>query len=94
MSTRALIEQKLTAALGPDVKFEIDDQSAAHAGHTGARESGGGHYAVRIVTPAFEGLSQVQRQRRVYAVLANEMKGRIHALSMTCLTPVEDAAES
>jgi len=93
MSTRALIEQKLSAALGPCVTLEIDDQSAAHAGHAGARESGGGHYSVLIVTPAFDGLTQVQRQRRVYAALATEMRGRIHALSMTCLTPAEHAVE-
>jgi BolA protein len=93
MNTRALIEDKLTAALGPCVTLEIDDQSAAHAGHAGARESGGGHYSLLIVTQAFEGLGQLQRQRRVYAALAEEMKGRIHALSMTCLTPAEHAAE-
>jgi BolA protein len=93
MTTPELIEKKLSLALGPCATLEVDDQSAAHAGHRGARESGGGHYSVMIVTQAFEGLSLVQRQRRVYAALADEMKGRIHALSMTCLTPAEHAAE-
>ena len=93
MSTRALIEERLSAVLGPCVALEVEDQSAAHAGHAGARQSGGGHYRVRIVAQAFEGMSPLQRQRRVYAALAEEMKGRIHALSMTCLTPAEDAAE-
>ena len=93
MSTGALIEQRITAALGPCTMLAVEDQSAAHAGHAGARQSGGGHYTVLIVTSAFEGLNQLQRQRRVYAALADEMKGRIHALSMTCLTPAEHAAE-
>jgi BolA family transcriptional regulator, general stress-responsive regulator len=93
MSTRALIEQRITTALGPCAIVAVDDQSAAHAGHAGARQSGGGHYAVLIVTSAFEGLSPLQRQRRVYTALAEEMKGRIHALSMRCLTPAEHAAE-
>lgn len=93
MSTRHLIEQRLTTALGPCVALEVEDQSAAHAGHAGARESGGGHFAVLIVSAAFEGLAPLQRQRRVYAALAEEMKGRIHALSMTCLTPAEHAVE-
>jgi len=93
MSTSRLIAARLTEALGPCATLEVEDQSAAHAGHAGARESGGGHYAVLIVSAAFEGLSQLQRQRRVYAALADEMKGRIHALSMTCLTPAEHAAE-
>jgi BolA protein len=93
MSTRNLIEKRLTDTLGPCATLEVEDQSAAHAGHAGARESGGGHFAVLVVSAAFEGLSPLQRQRRVYAALADEMKGRIHALSMTCLTPAEHAAE-
>ena len=93
MSTRHLIEKRLTEALGPCATLEVEDQSAAHAGHAGARESGGGHFAVLVVSAAFEGLGPLQRQRRVYAALADEMKGRIHALSMTCLTPAEHAAE-
>jgi BolA protein len=93
MSTRHLIEKRLMEALGTCATLEVEDQSAAHAGHAGARESGGGHFAVLVVSAAFEGLSPLQRQRRVYAALADEMKGRIHALSMTCLTPAEHAAE-
>jgi len=93
MRTRDLIEQRLTEALGPCAAVDVEDQSAAHAGHAGARESGGGHFAVLIVSAEFEGLPPLQRQRRVYAALAEEMKGRIHALSMTCLTPAEHAAE-
>jgi BolA protein len=93
VSTPAVIERKLATALGPCTTLEIEDQSAAHAGHAGARASGGGHYCLLIVTTAFEGLSQLQRQRRVYAALAEEMSGKIHALSMTCLTPEEYAAE-
>lgn len=92
MSTRDLIEMRLTAALGPCATLEVEDQSAAHAGHAGARESGGGHFTVLVVSAAFEGMSPLQRQRRVYAALADEMKGRIHALSMTCRTPAEHAA--
>jgi BolA protein len=93
LTTRDLIAQRLTDALGPCAILEVEDQSAAHAGHAGARQSGGGHFAVLIVSASFEGQSQLQRQRRVYAALADELKGRIHALSMICLTPSEHAAE-
>ena len=34
-------------------------------------------------------MNQLARQRHVYALLAEEMKSAIHALSMTCLTPKE-----
>jgi BolA protein len=84
---RSRIERKLRDALDP-VEIDVIDQSAAHAGHAGAA-SGGGHYRVVLVADAFEGLGQVQRQRRVYEILADEMRGTIHALSMTCLSRSE-----
>ena len=87
VDTRAHIEQKLRNALDP-IEIDVIDQSAAHAGHAGAA-SGGGHYRVILVSQAFEGLNQVQRQRRVYQILADEMRSSIHALSMTCLSRSE-----
>ena len=90
MDLRTSIEQKLRTALTPTF-IDVVDQSAGHAGHAGA--SGGGHYQAILVSNAFEGLSQLQRQRRVYQVLAEEMRGSIHALAMTCLTPAEYEAE-
>jgi BolA protein len=59
-----------------------------HAGHAGAA-SGGGHFRALIVSPRFEGLSRVARQRLVYAALAEEMKREIHALAMQTLTESE-----
>ena len=47
------------------------------------------HFIVRIVSAAFDGLSRVERQRRVYAALAEELQGPVHALSLTALTPAE-----
>ena len=43
----------------------------------------------RIVSAAFDGCRRVERQRRVYAALAEEMSGPVHALSLTALTPAE-----
>jgi len=83
------IRAKLQAAFAPK-ELEIEDDSAKHAGHSGARPGGETHFSVRIVSDAFSGLSRVERQRRVYAVLAEEMKpNRVHALALTTLTPAE-----
>jgi len=82
------IREKLTAAFTPDA-LDVEDESAKHAGHSGARPGGETHFNVRIVSKAFEGVSRVERQRRVYAALADELKSRIHALSLTTLTPAE-----
>ncbi len=83
-----IIRAKLTGAIAP-FELVIEDESARHAGHAGARAEGETHFRVRIVSRAFEGLSRVERQRRVYAVLKDELATRVHALSLTTLTPGE-----
>jgi BolA protein len=83
-----LIRDKLEAAFTPD-RLEIEDDSGRHAGHGGARPGGETHFNVVIVTPAFAGLSLVQRQRVIYAVLADELEGQVHALSIRALAPGE-----
>jgi BolA protein len=69
--------------------LDVNDESAKHAGHAGASPSGETHYDVRIVSQAFAGLSQVERQRRVLAALDGEFRTGLHALSLKALTPSE-----
>ena len=88
MTKADTIREKLKAAFAPSM-LDVEDESARHEGHSGSRAGGETHFNVRIVSEAFEGLSRVERQRRVYAVLAEELKARIHALSLTVLTPAE-----
>ena len=83
----ARIEARLRQQLAPD-SLDIVDESAQHAGHVGAR-SGGGHFAVAIVSNRFEGLNAIQRHRLVYEALGELMKTDIHALSVRALTPKE-----
>lgn len=53
----------------------------------------GRHFEALIVSPVFAGLSRVQRQQRVNAVLRAHFESEVlHALSMQCLTP-EEATE-
>ncbi|MDK4680188.1 BolA family transcriptional regulator [Kingella negevensis] len=77
----------LLAPISPDV-FEFEDQSHLHAGHAGNK--GGGHYAVLIVSEAFEGMNRVARQRKVQELLAELFTSKqIHALSVVARTPNE-----
>lgn len=85
MNTVELIRTRL-AALEP-AQLEIQDDSAKHAGHAGAKD--GGHYAVRIVAPRFAGLSTMQRHRLVYDAIGDLAQQRIHALSISAKTPDE-----
>ena len=83
MGMKELIENKIRAALSPDV-LEIIDESPNHSGDR--KES---HFRLLIVSSAFEGLGSVERQRKVFQVLSPEIMGKIHALSQTTLSPKE-----
>lgn len=68
------------------------DDSHRHAGHAGAAPGGETHYSVRVVTPAFAGLTRVARSRAVHEALAAEFAGGLHALALTLRTPEEAQA--
>ncbi len=82
------LQNALQAGFAPE-RLEIVDDSSRHAGHAGAHPEGESHFTVTIVSPAFEGLSRLERQRRVYAALSEELAGPVHALSVKALTPGE-----
>lgn len=84
------IRDKLNEALNPE-RLEIIDESSRHVGHAGARLEGESHFRIEIVSAAFEGEGRIARQRRVYAILADDLKTDIHALSLVALTPREAA---
>lgn len=82
------IHDKLTAGLHP-VLLEIMDESDKHKGHAGHRPEGETHFDVTIVADAFEGQNRVARQRIVYKLLAEELAGPVHALSLKLKSPAE-----
>jgi BolA protein len=82
-----LIKDRL-ADLDPS-EIDVFDDSAAHAGHAGVRETGGGHFELFIVSSRFEGLMTVKRHRMIYDKLSDLMPHQIHALSIRALTPSE-----
>lgn len=76
------LEQQLRTRLQP-TQLEVLDESAAHAGHTGANAEGfGTHFRIRIASPAFAGKSRVARHRLVYDALQNFMDQGLHALAI------------
>ena len=86
------VADRLKAKLERDFepqRLDIVDDSSRHAGHAGSRAGGESHFTVTIVSQAFAGLSRVERQRRVYAALAEELSGPVHALALKALTPEE-----
>lgn len=88
MSVQARMEEKLTAAFAP-TDLTIVNESHRHAGHAGSPGTGESHFQVHMTAEAFAGMSRVQRQRAVYAALAEELAGPVHALSLSLKTPQE-----
>ena len=74
----AEIRARLVAAFAPG-ELDVLDEGHKHAGHAG---EGKGHFHVRIVSPAFAGVSPIKRHRMVYAVLDGLIGNGIHALSI------------
>ena len=91
MSMAERITRKLTEALSP-TRLSVDDDSHLHQGHSGYREGGETHFRVEVVSESFSGQNRVQRQRRVYEILSEELEERVHALQLQTLTPEEAAA--
>ncbi|MCJ7798454.1 MAG: BolA family transcriptional regulator [Polaromonas sp.] len=76
------IEQQLRARLAPSY-LEVLDESAAHAGHSGANAEGfGSHFRVRIASPVFAGKSRVSCHRLVYDAMQNFIDQGLHALAI------------
>jgi len=91
VTVAAAIREKISRALSP-LHVELEDDSARHAGHVGARTGGETHFDLLVVASAFAGLTRVARQRMVYAALAEELAGPVHALALRALTPAEAEA--
>lgn len=85
---KSRIEAALLAELSPTYMNVIDD-SERHRGHGGWREGGETHFAVEVVSPAFEGKSRLARQRLVIDALKAEFDTGLHALSITTRAPGE-----
>ena len=83
----AAIRSALERAFAPSL-LDIRDDSHRHAGHAGARD-GRGHFSVEIVSPAFAGLSPVERHRAVYDALGRLMQTDIHAISIQARPPAD-----
>jgi BolA protein len=86
MTVADSIRRKLTEALQP-THLVVEDESHRHAGHVGARPEGETHFHVTAVSVAFAGMSRIDRQRHVYQILEEELRGPVHALALTLKAP-------
>ena len=80
-----MLEQAFSSA-----QVAVEDDSARHAGHAGARD-GAGHFLVRIESEDFTGRSRLERHRLVYKALAEMLPREIHALNIEAVSPEDDS---
>lgn len=69
------IAEMIRAAI-PDAAVEITDLAGD-----------GDHYAARVVSETFRGVSRIKQHQAVYAALGGRMGGVLHALQLTTATP-------
>ena len=69
------IEGMIKAAL-PDAVVEITDLAGD-----------GDHYAARVTSESFRGVSRVKQHKAVYDALGGRMGGELHALQLTTVCP-------
>lgn len=95
MKVQTLLHQFLETSFSP-LLLEIEDQSSRHKDHAqmkGALKEEETHFKIVLVSRDFEGVSRVSREREVQKRLKNALGctlfSKIHALSLTLLTPEE-----
>ena len=83
-SIQTAIETKLRQALHPE-HLEVINESGKHNVPPGSES----HFKVTVVTRAFEDSALIDRHREINHILATELAGGVHALSLQTLTPEE-----
>ena len=74
----------------PDAQIAITDESIHHAQHAQAQASGGGHFALRIISPRFKRMTLIDRHRLIHVTLQEFFDAKhIHALAVKAFTPEE-----
>ena len=82
------ITEKLRQAFAP-VLLEVVNDSHRHRGHAGSPGTGESHFTIKVVSVSFAGKTRLERHRMVNDVLAEELKGKVHALAISALAPEE-----
>lgn len=65
--------------------MELENESSQHSVPPGSET----HFKILVVSDIFKTLSRVDRQRKVHALLAQEFKTGLHALTIRALTDEE-----
>jgi stress-induced morphogen len=84
MNVQQDIEQQLTQAFSP-LFLDVANESHQHSVPANSET----HFRVVLVSECFEGQRKVARHQQVYAALAPQLAGPVHALALHTYTPAE-----
>jgi BolA protein len=84
MKIQTAIEEKINACLTPTY-LEVLNESSNHNVPPGSES----HFKVTVVSDEFDGKILIARHRIINKLLAEELTGAIHALSIHSFTPAE-----
>ena len=68
-------------------KISLVDFTENHQNHKSY--NGGGHFEAVIISDDFKDLSLLERHKKIYSILGDLMKNKIHAFSMKTYTNAE-----
>lgn len=88
MDRKERIISLLTKEFQPSF-MELRDDSAKHAGHSGASPGGETHYELVIISEKFKEMTKIRRHQAIYGILDGEFKNGLHALSIKAMEPGE-----
>lgn len=81
---QSAIQTKLSQRFSP-VYMEVLNESHMHSVPANSET----HFKVVLVADEFEGVMKVRRHQAIYAELAEELEGPVHALALHLYTPKE-----
>ena len=84
MTIQETIEQKIVDAI-PLLGLDVINESHMHNVPAGSES----HFKVVIISDDFQGQRLVQRHQRINQILADELAGDVHALSIQAMTREE-----
>jgi BolA protein len=84
MTVQSAIEETLRSALAPS-HLQVINESHMHHVPKGSES----HFKVVVVSEAFAGKTRVARQQEINRLLADQLAGPVHALSMQTMTAAE-----
>ena len=84
MTVQEQIQQQLEQQFTPEF-IDVANESHQHSVPANSET----HFRVVLVSSAFDGKRKVARHQQVYAALASQLEGPVHALALHTYTPDE-----